>query len=128
MDDDKQRRDDLKVLEDLNMQFLTNDQTSNVAGFETFLARGFTASLADLKLYERQEFLDLIAKPRPFTELAQTDLRIDLFGDVALVHGTVTFRMRDGVLGHARYTDAWQRQGGRWMCIGSNVTADNTAV
>jgi hypothetical protein len=128
MDADKQRRDDLKVLEDLNMQYLTNDQTSNVAGFEKILAPGFTASLADRNLYERQEYLDLIAKPRPFTELAQSDLRINLFGDFALVHGTVTFRTRDGVLRHARYTDEWQRQGGRWMCIGANVTADNTAV
>ena len=118
------REEDLKILTQLNSDYLNSDQTSNVARYEQFLAPEFTASLPDFKLYDRKAFLEMIGKPRPFTDLQCQDLQITLLGDVALVHATMTLKNLKGELKRGRYTDEYQRRNGAWMCIGANVIAE----
>lgn len=117
------RQKDIEELEQLNLKYLNSDQTSDVATYETFLDPNFTASLQDTKLYSREEFLDMISKPRPFTELSCHDVNIGLFGDgnVALVRAEMSFRNLEGKVCYGRYTDEYQRQNGKWVCIGANV-------
>ena len=116
---------DLDVLAELNADYLASDQNSDVERYEEILADDFTASLPDYRLRDRREFLELIAAPRPFTDLQAHDVKIRLLGDFALVHGAITFRTHDGVLHHGRYTDDWQRRGGKWLCIAANVIAED---
>ena len=65
------REQDLQTLARLNADYLASDQNSDVARYEQFLAPEFTASLPDYKLYDRAAFLELVGKPRPFTDLVQ---------------------------------------------------------
>jgi ketosteroid isomerase-like protein len=100
------------------------DQNSDVARYDEFLADDFTASLPDLVFRNRQEFLDLIAQPRPFTGLALLNVTVRIVGDVALLHGRVKYATNsDGQEREALYTDTYQRREQGWMCIAGEVVA-----
>jgi ketosteroid isomerase-like protein len=116
---------DLEILAKLNATYLASDQNSDVERYEEILADDFTASLPDYKLRDREQFLELIAAPRPFAELAAHDVKIRLLGDFAIIYAALTFRTLDGVLHHGRYTDDWQRRGGKWLCVAANVIAED---
>ena len=119
------REEDLKELERLNQDYLSSDQNSNVKRYDEFLAPEFTASLPDYNIYDRKSFLEMIGKPRPFTDLKCSDVQITLLGDVALVHARLTLKTLKGELKHGRYTDEYQRRNGKWWCIGANVISEN---
>ena len=62
----------------------------------------------------RAEFLEYIAKPRPFKDLAVHDVNIRVLSDVALIHGRSTYTMlADGVEQEALYTDTYQKREGK---------------
>lgn len=63
-----------------------SDQNGDVARYRELLAEDFTASLPDLKLRDKVEFLAMMAEPRPFTDLTAHDVTIRLLGDFAIVH------------------------------------------
>ena len=115
---------DREILMKLNADYLSSDQNSNVARYEEFLAPEFTASLPDYKIYDRRSFLDMIAKPRPFTDLECYDVQITIIGDVALVHAGMSFKTLKGGMKHGRYTDEYLKRDGVWKCIGANVIAE----
>ena len=112
---------DIETLKELNQAYLMSDQNSDVARYEQFLAPEFTASLPDYNIYDRRAFLEMIGKPRPFTDLQCQDVQITLLGDVALVHARMTLRTLKGHLREGRYTDEYQKRDGKWWCIGGNV-------
>ncbi|MGH3248997.1 MAG: nuclear transport factor 2 family protein [Trebonia sp.] len=115
---------DEKVLRQLNDDYIHSDQNGDVARYEEFLAEDFTATLPDLAFRNRSEFLDLIAQPRPFTDLTLRDVRVRILGDVALLHGRVTYTTKhDGEHREALYTDVYQRREGKWMCVAGEVVA-----
>jgi ketosteroid isomerase-like protein len=115
---------DEEILRRLNDDYIHSDQNSDVARYEEFLAEDFTATLPDLIFRNRREFLDLIARPRPFTDLTLRDVRVRILGDVALLHGHVTYTSKhDGEHREALYTDTYQRRDGKWMCIAGEVVA-----
>jgi hypothetical protein len=120
-----QAQEDLAILQQLNLDYLSSDQNCNVQRYEQFLAPEFTASLPDFNIYDRKTFLEMIAKPRPFTDLQCSDVQITLLGDVALVHARMTLKTLSGVIKQGRYTDEYQRRDGKWWCIGANVIAEN---
>ena len=121
----EQTQRDIAELTKLNADYLSSDQDSNVARYEDFLAPEFTASLPDYNIYTRKAFLEMVGRPRPFTDLKCSDLQITLLGDVALVHARMTLRTLAGELKHGRYTDEYQRRDGKWWCIGANVISEN---
>lgn len=66
---------DEKTLRQLNDDYIHSGQNSDVARYDEFLAEDFTAALPDLVFRNRQEFPDLIAQPRPFTDLTLQDVK-----------------------------------------------------
>jgi Domain of unknown function (DUF4440) len=71
--------------------------------------------LPDLVVRNRQEFLDLIAEPRPFNDLTLLYVNVRLLGDVALLHGRVSYTtIEDGAKRESLYTATDQRRGGQW--------------
>ncbi len=115
---------DRAELRRLNAEYIASDQGSDVARYDEFLAQDFTATLPDLVFRDRAQFLEMIARPRPFRDLTAHDVTIRILGDVALVHGRVTYTtIDDGTDREALYTDTYQRRGGRWLCVAANVSA-----
>ncbi|TDV51878.1 nuclear transport factor 2 family protein [Actinophytocola oryzae] len=115
---------DVAALEKLNADYIHSDQFNDVARYEQMLAPDFQVQLPDLKTRDRAAFLELIAAPRPFTNLTAHDVVIRILGDVALVHGRVTYTtVADGLAREALYTDTYQRRDGEWTCVAAAVTA-----
>jgi ketosteroid isomerase-like protein len=118
------RSTDEKILRQLNDDYIHSDQNSDVDRYEEFLADDFTATLPDLVFRNRQEFLDLIARPRPFTGLTLLGVTVRILGDVALLHGRVSYTTnRDGQHREALYTDTYQHRDGKWLCVAGEVVA-----
>ena len=72
----------------------------------------------------REEYLEYIAKPRPFKDLALHEFKIRILGDVALIHGRATYTMiADGAQHEALYTDAYQKREDTWVCVSACAIA-----
>jgi hypothetical protein len=113
----KQAAEDLAILEQLNNDYIRSDQTNDVKRFREFLAEDFIIQIEGLTL-NRDEYLDYIAKPRPFKDLAVHDVNIRILSDVALIHARVTLTtLDDGVAKQALYTDTYQKREGTWVCV-----------
>ena len=86
MNNTKQSAEDLAILEQLNKDFFHSDQFNDVKRFSEFLAEDFISQFPGVTR-NRAEFLDYIAKPRPFIDLAMHDVNIRILtSDVAPFH------------------------------------------
>jgi hypothetical protein len=119
-----QSTEDLAILEQLNKDFFHSDQSSDAKRFSEFLAEDFISQFPGVTR-NRAEFLDYIAKPRPFKDLAMHDVNIRILtSDVALIHGRSTYTMlADGAEQEALYTDTYQKREGTWVCVAACAIA-----
>ncbi|WP_370451563.1 nuclear transport factor 2 family protein [Kribbella sp. VKM Ac-2500] len=114
------------MLEQLNNDYVRSDQLSDAKRFSEFLAEDFIVQTPGVTR-NRAEFLDYIAKPRPFKDLAVHDVNIRILSDVALIHGRATYTMlADGVDQEALYTDTYQKREGTWVCVSACAIAPGT--
>jgi hypothetical protein len=123
MIDIRQPAEDLALLEQLNEDFFHSDQCNDVKRFSEFLADDFISQFPGV-IRNRAEFLDYIAEPRPFKDLAMHDVNIRVLSDVALIHGRATYTMlADGAEQEALYTDVYQKRDGTWVCVAACAIA-----
>jgi hypothetical protein len=125
MKDTKQSAEDLAILGQLNFDYIHSDQFSDVKRFGEILAEDFIIQFEGVTR-SRAEYLDYIAKPRPFPfkDLAVHDVNIRVLGDVALIHGRSTLTtLADGVTKEALYTDTYQKRDGTWVCVAACALA-----
>ena len=123
MNNTTQSAEDLAILERLNRDFFHADQLSDAKRFSEFLAEDFISQFPGITR-NLAEFLDYIAKPRPFKDLAMHDVNIRLLGGVALIHGRATYTMlADGAPQNALYTDVYQKREGTWVCVAACAIA-----
>ena len=71
MNHTEQSSEDRRILEQLNDDYIHSDQFSDVQRFSEFLAPDFIVQLPGITR-NRAEFLEYIAKPRPFCVSACT--------------------------------------------------------
>ena len=118
---------DLAKLDQLNKDYVHSDQFNDVKRFSEFLAEDFIAQTPGVTR-NRAEFLEFIAKPRPFKDLAVHDVKIRILDDeVALIHGRATYTMlADGKDQEALYTDTYQKRDGNWVCVSACAIAPGT--
>jgi ketosteroid isomerase-like protein len=113
--------EDLRVLRGLNEGYIRSVGTCDAAWFEENLAPDFMNSNPDGTLVDRAGFVAQVARPSGVPDLAAEDVRIRIFGGVAIIHGRTVYTKADGR--HAgRYTDIWARLQGRWLCVAAHVT------
>lgn len=115
-------RTDLEALEQLNRDYITSVQTSDVKRFEQILADDFLCSNPDGSLVDRAAFLAQTARPVTISGLEARDVIIRILGDVAIIHARTAYTTADGRAASGRYTDVWQRRGGRWLAVSAHVT------
>ena len=127
MNETRQSRADVAILDQLNKDYVHSDQFNDVKRFSEFLAEDFIAQTPGVTR-NRAEFLEFIAKPRPFKDLAVHDVKIRILDDeVALIHGRATYTMlADGVDQEALYTDTYQKRKGTWVCVSACAIAPGT--
>jgi len=113
---------EVETLQQLNRDYITSVQTSDVRRFEEILAEDFLCSNPDGSLIDRAAFLIQTARPVTISNLEASDVVVRILGDVALIHARTTYTLADGRAGAGRYTDVWARRQGRWLCVSAHVT------
>jgi ketosteroid isomerase-like protein len=114
--------DDREILEQLNRDYVAAVQNSDVARFEEILADEFYCSNPDGSLVDRRALLKQTARPVTICELQPTDVKIRLYGEVAIIHAGTTCKTAGGEAKSGRYTDVWVRQNGNWLAVSAHVT------
>jgi ketosteroid isomerase-like protein len=115
-------RTDLETLQQLNRDYITSVQTSDVRRFEAILAEDFLCSNHDGSLVDRAAFLAQTARPVTIANLEARDVIVRILGEVAIIHARTTYTLPDGRPGQGRYTDVWARRQGRWLAVSAHVT------
>ena len=113
---------DHEQLEALNREYIRSVQEGDVKRFGEILAEDFLCSNPDGSLVDKRQFLEQTARPVTISGLAIDDVRIRLFGDVALIHARTSYKTAAGEQRNGRYTDVWARRGGRWLAVSAHVT------
>jgi len=113
---------DLQTLEQLNRDYISSVQNSDVRRFDEILAEDFLCSNPDGSLVDRAGFLVQTARPVTISNLEARDVKIRIMGDVAIIHARTTYTMPDGRAASGRYTDVWARRDGRWLAVSAHVT------
>jgi ketosteroid isomerase-like protein len=113
---------DIETLQQLNREYISSVQTSDVRRFDEILAEDFLCSNPDGSLVDRAAFLAQTARPVTISNLEARDVVVRLLGDVAIIHARTTYTLPDGRPGMGRYTDVWARRRGRWLAVSAHVT------
>lgn len=108
---------DVDVLEKLNAGYIDSVQRSDVGWFEKNLAEDFLNSNPDGSLVDHTGFLQQVGRPAPISNLRAEDVRIRIFGELAIIHGRTRYTKGDGGEGAGRYTDVWAKRKGQWVCV-----------
>ncbi len=115
-------RTDLDALAELNREYIRSVQQRDVRRFDEILADDFLASNPDGSLVDKQQFIEQTTRPVTISSLEADDVRIRLFGDVAIIHARTSYATASGEKRHGRYTDVWARRDGRWLAVSAHVT------
>lgn len=113
---------DRDILLDLNRDYISSVQNSDVRRFGEILAEDFLCTNPDGSHVNRQGFLEQTARPVSISNLEAHDVDVRLLGDVAIIHARTSYTRPDGQTGGGRYTDVWARRGGRWLAVSAHVT------
>src|SRR4029453_7188309 len=111
---------DLQILEQLNRDYISSVQNSDVRRFEEILAEDFLCSNPDGSLVDRAGFLVQAARPVTISNLEARDVKIRIMGDIAIIHARTTYTTADGREVSGRYTDVWACQQGRWLAVSAH--------
>ncbi len=113
---------DRATLEKLNHEYVRSVQDRDIAWFEHNLSADFMNTASDGALSNRAAFLAQIAKGTGVSKIREEDVLIRMNGDTAIIHAATMFTTDAGAIGRGRYTDIWQKQNGRWLCIAAHVS------
>ena len=111
-----------ETLEALNRGYLLAGEKCDVGWYAAYLAEDYMATNPDGSLVDRAGFLARFDKPHSLTNFRAPDVRIQLVGDVAMIHASFEDTRPDGSTGKGRYTDIWALRDGRWVCVSAHFT------
>jgi ketosteroid isomerase-like protein len=113
---------DKETLEMLNHQYVKSVQDKDVAWFDKNLSSDFMNTASDGTISNRKAFLEQIGRGTGVSKISEEDVLIRILGDTAIIHAATSFTTDSGASGRGRYTDVWQKQNGRWLCIAAHVS------
>ena len=113
---------DVDTLTALNRDYVVSVQKGDVKRLEEILADDFMCSNPDGSLFDKAEYLKLMAQPVTISGLGAENVRIRLLGDFAIIHARFNYRSADGKQRRGRYTDNWARRDGTWVAVSAHVT------
>ncbi len=105
---------------------------SFVAAYGEFMdvltAEDFLQTASDGSWHGRADFVAQMRKPAPLDGATYDDVRVRLFGPVALLHGVFEALHRDGKVAKVRYTDVYVWNGAAWRLVSAQNTPIKDAV
>ena len=112
---------DLETLTELNRDYISSVQNSDIERFDQILSDDFLNTNPDGSLVDKAGFLKQIAPKGRIANLACHDVNVRVMGDFAIIHARTRYNLPDGRAGNGRYTDIWARRGGKWLCVAAQV-------
>ena len=106
----------------INHRFVESFVVANAEFIETLTADDFVQTTADGSWLGREEFVAGMRAPHPLDGATYDDVRVRLYGAVALVHGLFEALHRDGEVARVRYTDVYVWNGAAWRLVSGNNT------
>ena len=108
----------------LEMQWLQSQKTNNADMVAPLLADKFVSTSSDGKVTNKAESL-AIAKGTKYESADYADLKVTVFGDVAIATGTFTAKGTDDsgkpMNVRERFTDTWVKMpSGKWQCVATH--------
>ena len=110
------------ILARLNQQYVDAFMQADVPWYRANLADDFVCIESDGSILDKDAFLRNASRGPDVATYRLEDVRIRMFGDVALVHATGRFARRDGSAGTSRYTDVYALRNGAWKAVSAQVT------
>jgi hypothetical protein len=110
------------VLRQLNDRYIQSLLRADVEWYREHLAEDFLCIESNGSILDKTGFLEKTAAGPDLADYRLTQVRVRIYGDVALVHGQGLFKRRDATTGTSRYTDIYLRVGGSWKVISAQVT------
>jgi ketosteroid isomerase-like protein len=112
----------------INHRFVESFVVANAEFIEALTAEDFIQTAADGSWLGRSEFVAGMRVPHPLDGATYDDVRVRLFGPVALVHGLFEALHRDGKVAKVRYTDVYAWNGAAWRLVSGNNTVVKDGV
>jgi ketosteroid isomerase-like protein len=113
---------DEPILRQLNERYIASYLEADVEWYREHLAEDFLCIESDGSVLDKAQFLHKTAAGPDVASYRLEQVRIRMFGDVALVHGKGLFQRSDKTTGTSRYTDVYLRAGGQWKAIAAQIT------
>jgi uncharacterized protein (TIGR02246 family) len=107
----------------INHRFVESFAVANGEFIDALTADDFIQTATDGSWLGRAEFVAQMRTPQPLDGATYDDVRVRLFGPVALVHGLFEALYRDGKVAKVRYTDVYVWNGAAWRLVSGNNTA-----
>jgi ketosteroid isomerase-like protein len=108
----------------LNQAYIDAFMHSDSAAYNRLLADDFYATNPDGSFVGKSEFLRLAAQPHSVVEFHAEDVKIRVYGTLAIINARTPAVRRDGTRGVTRYTDTWAFRDGEWKAVGAQVTRE----
>jgi ketosteroid isomerase-like protein len=110
------------ILTRLNQQYIDAFMQGDVPWYRANLADDFVCIESDGSVLGKEAFLRNASGGPDVATYRLEDVRIRMFGHIALVHATGRFTRRDGSSGTSRYTDVYALRNGAWKAVSAQVT------
>jgi ketosteroid isomerase-like protein len=117
--------DDIVILRALNERYVDSFRKADVDWYAAHLAPGYLVTFGDGSFHDRAAALADFNIPyfeKNIASFPVDDVKIRVFGELAIIHAENDYRLKDGRKGINRYTDVWRKIDGRWMCVSAHIT------
>ena len=106
----------------INHRFVESFVVANAEFMDVLTGEDFVQTAIDGSWQGRAEFVAEMRTPAPLDGATYDDVRVRLFGPVALVHAVFEALHRDGKVARVRYTDVYAWNGAAWRLVSGNNT------
>ena len=118
----KREPTDQAILMQLNQEYVDAFMNADVEWYREHLTDDFEVIESDGSILNKAEFLVNTAKGPDVAEYKLQEVKVRIFGDVALVRATGLWTGRNGSQGLSRYTDVYLRTGNGWKTTSAQIT------
>ena len=118
----KRDASDQTILMQLNQEYVDAFMNADVEWYREHLTDDFEVIESDGSTLNKGEFLSNTAKGPDVAEYKLQDVKVRIFGDVALVRASGLWTGRNGFQGLSRYTDVYLRTGNGWKATSAQIT------
>jgi ketosteroid isomerase-like protein len=106
----------------INHRFVDAFAQANDDFMQVLTGDDFVLTAGDGSWHDRAEFLAQMRKPAPLTGASYDDVRVRLFGPVAVLHAVFEAMHTDGRVAMIRYTDVYAWSGTAWRLVSRQNT------